>query len=109
MIEDPRKTALKMGLRQLNVSQLERVLMWEGDMCLDTHNYHEGKYCPLAIAVGLPYMMVEPTNEKVFTALEERGFKINNTKGVEGEFYTTNRLADLRIAALEVIKEKETV
>lgn len=104
--EDPRRTGLKNGLRQLSNEQLQRVLNYAGEMVLDTFNYHEGKFCPLAVAVGLPEAMQEPTDEKVRDALLAMGYKVFNTRGIVGEFYTTDRYRDLLEAAHEVIEER---
>lgn len=104
--EDPRKTGLKNGLRQLTVAQLQRVIDYKGDFCLDTYNYHEGKYCPLAIGLELDRKISEPTHDKVFGFLLLLGYKVYNTRGIEGEFYTTNRAGDLLEAAKEVLQEK---
>lgn len=105
MFEDPRKTGLKSGLRQLTKEQLIRVLNYKGKMVLDSYNYENGCFCPLAIGVGLDNMK-NPTHEKVFNKLTEMGYKVYNTRGVKGEFYTTNRLEDLIEAAKEVLNEK---
>lgn len=105
MSEDPRKTALKNGLRQLTLAQLLRVRDYPGPMCVDEWNYADGKFCPLAVAVGLDESVKEPTHETVYSILALMGFKINNTRGVPGEFYTVNREYDLRIALYEVIEE----
>lgn len=104
--EDPRKTGLKKGLRQLKIEQLERVINYKGEMCLDTYNYHEGKFCPLAIGLGLDQSMEKPTHEMVHGRLLLLGFEVYNTRGIEGEFYTTNRAEDLLEAAKEVLQEK---
>lgn len=105
MVEDARKTGLKNGLRQLTEAQLRRVLEYQSEMVLDTYNYDCGKFCPLAVAVGLETMQ-NPTNEKVYTKLTEMGFKVNNTQGILGNFYTTDRSDDLLEAAHEVLAEK---
>jgi hypothetical protein len=105
--EDPRKTGLKNGLRQLSLGQLQRVLSYRGTMVLDTYNYENGNYCPLAVACGLPGVVKNPTHERVRAILELMGYKVNNTKGIEGTFYTTNRLADLIEATKEVVAEKQ--
>ena len=107
MIEDPRKTGLKNGLRQLTVEQLERVINYDGEMVLDEFNYHEGKFCPLAIALELDKTVKYPTHDKVFSILTDLGYKIYNTRGIPGEFYTNNRLEDLLEAAKEVLLEKQ--
>lgn len=105
-MEDPRKTGLKNGLRQLTVDQLRTVLNYDGEMVLDTLNYQDGKFCPLAVAIGLDKLMPEPTHEKIYDKLIELGYKVYNTRGISGNFYTSNRKADLIEATLEVIKEK---
>lgn len=106
MNEDPRKTGLKNGLRQLSAEQLQKVIDYPGEMVLDSHNYEDGKFCALAIGVGLDKTMIDPTHEKVFETLTDMGYKVYNTRGIPGEFYTTNRLADLLEAAKEILQEK---
>lgn len=102
-MEDPRKTGLKKGLRQLNRAQLLRVLNYEGEFVLDSVNYEDGKFCPLAVAVGLD-SMESPTDNKVFdTLVFKMGLSVFNTRGVKGEFYTTERRRDLLIAVREVL------
>lgn len=107
MTEDPRKTGLKNGLRQLTIEQLERVIAYPGEMVLDHCNYEDGKFCPLAIGVGLDKWGQEWTHDKVFGMLHLLGYKVYNTRGIKGEFYTTNRLEDLMAAAREVLEEKQ--
>lgn len=106
-MEDPRKTGLKNGLRQLTIPQLQRVLSYQKDMVLDSFNYQDGKFCPLAVGLSLDQTMDNPTHDKVFQILTDLGYKIYNTRGIKGSFYTTNRKEDLLEAALEVLKEKE--
>lgn len=107
VLEDPRKTGLKNGLRQLTVQEIRCVIDWPHDMVLDTYNYEDGKYCPLAVGIGLPATMENPTHEKVFSELTARGYKVYNTKGIVGTFYTNNRKKDLFEAAHEVLSEKQ--
>lgn len=105
--EDPRKAGLKHGLRQLTSKQLDRVINYPREMVLDTFNYHEGKFCPLAVGLGLDETLRDPTNERVTEALTLLGYSIYNTRGIAGEFYQhPRRLEDLRIAAREVKQEK---
>jgi hypothetical protein len=106
MIEDPRKTGLKNGLRQLASDQIQKVLNYSGEMVLDTYNYQDGKFCALAIALDLDKTIEEPTQEKVYDKLIEMGYKVYNTKGIEGDFHKENRLEDLKVAAREVLEEK---
>lgn len=105
--EDPRKTGLKNGLRQLTIEQLERVITYKGEMVLDSVNYEDGKFCPLAVGVGLDTWGREWSHETVFGTLHLLGYKVYNTRGIKGEFYTSNRLEDLLAAAREVLQEKK--
>lgn len=104
--EDPRKTGLKNGLRQLTAEQIQRVIDYPNEMVLDSYNYEDGKFCALAVALELDKTMIAPTHDKVFETLTSMGYKVYNTRGIPGEFYTTNRLADLLEAAKEVLQEK---
>lgn len=105
--EDPRKTGLKDGLRQLTFEQLQRVINYPGEMVLDSYNYQNGNFCPLAIGLELDKKIIAPTHDKVFRALTTLGYKVYNTRGIPGDFYTTNRLEDLLEAAKEVLEEKQ--
>ena len=105
-IEDPRKTGLKNGLRQLNIEQLKRVIEYPGEMILDELNYQDGKFCPLAIALQLDEKILNPSHNLVYEELVKLGYKVYNTRGIEGKFYTDNRKEDLLIAAKEVLQEK---
>lgn len=104
--EDPRKTGLKNGLRQLNVRQLKRVMEYQGEMVLDEHNYQDGKFCPLAVALGLDKTMENPSHDRVFQTLTDLGYDVYNTRGIVGKFYTDHRKEDLLEAAQEVLEEK---
>lgn len=104
--EDLRKIGLKNGLRQLTIQQLQRVIEYSKDMVLDSYNYQNGKFCPLAIALDLDKIVMQPTHEKIFSILTNMGYKVYNTRGIEGTFYTTNRKEDLLQAAKEVLQEK---
>lgn len=106
-MEDPRKTGLKNGLRQLTIPQLKRVLTYQKEMVLDSFNYENGKFCPLAVGLSLDEIISDPTHEKVFQVLTDLGYTIYNTRGITGSFYTTNRKEDLLEAAKEVLQEKE--
>jgi hypothetical protein len=105
--EDPRKIGLKNGLRQLTIEQLERVINYKGEMVLDSFNYEDGKFCPLAVGVGLDQWDRKWSHETVFGMLHLLGYKVYNTRGIAGEFYTSNRLEDLMAAAREVLEEKQ--
>lgn len=104
--EDPRKTGLKNGLRQLNIRQLQRVINYQGEMVLDECNYQDGKFCPLGIALGLDKILTDPTHDKVFQTLTDLGYDVYNTRGIVGNFYTDHRKEDLLQTAQEVLQEK---
>lgn len=107
--EDRRKTGLKTGIRQLSSKQIIRTLeVPEGQMALDHGNFVGGCYCPLAIGVGLDKCEwhTKPTNDSVSAVLHIMGFKVNNTRGIPGNFYRDNRLNDYRTAAKEVLRER---
>lgn len=106
MTEDPRKTGLKNGLRQLTLDQLKTVLDWPHSMVLDSFNYEDGKFCPLAVGIGLPATMLNPSHDKVYNELVSHGYVVYNTRGIMGDFYTTNRHDDLIEASREVLLEK---
>lgn len=106
MSEDPRKSGLKRGLRQLTTEQLQRVIDYPGEMVLDTYNYSEGKFCPLAIALELDKTIANASHDIVFKTIDDMGYKIYNTRGIQGEFYTTNRKEDLLEAVREVLEDK---
>lgn len=109
MTEDPRKTGLKNGLRQLNSKQLERVINYPNEMILDEFNYKDGLFCPLAIGLELDEKLLQPTHDKVFKTLTALGYSVYNTRGIEGKFYTTNRKEDLLEAAKEVLEEQKLI
>ncbi len=108
MTEDPRKIGLKNGLRQLTAEQLQRVIDYPDEMVLDTFNYQDGKFCPLAVALELDKTMENPSHDAVFQHLTSLGYTVYNTRGIVGEFYTTHRKEDLLEAAQEVLQEKLT-
>lgn len=101
-IDDPRKAGLRRGLSQLTNEQIIQALAVP-NVVVDTWNYHEGNFCPLACGVGLHRTMTDPTHEKVLEDLERRGFKVNNTRGIKGNFYTTDRDRDWRLLGHEII------
>jgi hypothetical protein len=108
--EDPRKTGLKNGLRQLTSAQIRRVLDYPIEkMALDDGNYIDGKFCPLAIALGIDETMKNPSDDRVHAVLTLLGYRVNNTRNVYGTFYTTDRGHDLHLAAMEVLRERDLI
>lgn len=104
--KDPRKTELKKDLRQLNIRQLKRIINYPGEMVLEEDNYQDGKFCPLAVALGLDRTLENPSNDKVSLTLTDLGYEVNYIKGVVGKFYTDHRKEDLLETAQEVLEEK---
>ena len=102
---DPRKAGLRRGLSQLTNEQLVKAL-GVPNVVVDTFNFCDGNFCPLAVGAGLHETMVDPTHEKVLAELERRGFKVNNTKGLKGTFYTNDRDRDWRLLSHEIILER---
>ena len=102
--EDPRKTGLKNGLRQLTKPQLQKVIDYKEEMVFDSFNYCDGKFCALAVGVGLE-KMENPSHSKVYDKLIDMGYSVYNTRGIIGDFYTNNRKEDLLLAAKEVLNE----
>ncbi len=64
-------------------------------LCLDTYNYDDGKYCPLAIAMNLHETISEPTDDKIKNEISKRFMPVNIIAGVEGEFFRNNRKEDI--------------
>lgn len=94
----------------MTADQLRRVLDYEGELCLDEQNHRDGKWCPLAVGLGLDRIWGPergPSHESVYVVLTTLGYRIGQTRGVAGEFYTTDRAGDLRRAVKEVLEEYE--
>lgn len=51
-------------------------------------------------------MISNPTNENVRDKILELGYDLNSMKGVAGNYYTNNRLEDLKKLSLEIISER---
>ena len=58
-------------------------------VCYDEFNYdiQTGKFCPIAILLGLDRMMENPTNESVGERIRANFDPMNAMKGVPGQFY----------------------
>lgn len=93
---DARYRAVWDRLSKLTEEQLQLIIDNIDRVCFDTFNYDEKHktFCPLAIAHGLDALH-EPTDAWVSEILSLYYQPVNILKGVPGEFYTTNRRADL--------------
>lgn len=91
---DPRFVALYDQLSRLAPEQLLRIRANRDQLVLDDCNYDEqsGKFCPLAIAL---YINRAKDDQDCADQIRALGFEPRNLKGVVGEFFTTDRLADL--------------
>lgn len=115
---DPRKKLMLDSLRRLKVAELQRILVacqtgliLVDDCLCKPHPTAKDVmlFCPIAVAVDLPNIMREPTNEKVTQVLELLGVPPLGFSGVYGTFYSGDSLErthDLITATLEVINEK---
>lgn len=112
---DPRRQALKRGLEQLSDHQLQRLrdhIAFGLPLCLDGGNYDQQRaaFCPLGVAVGLDAVEWGPETElrsdTVRAVLTILGYTVSNTRGVEGQFYQYNRLADLKALVYDILTER---
>lgn len=51
-------------------------------------------------------MIEDPSNESVRGYIVNLGYDLNPMKGIEGQFYTDNRLSDLHELCREIINER---
>jgi hypothetical protein len=94
---DRRHEVMKDRFQSLSKKEIKTILDNIDIVCFDTYNYSEldKKYCPIAIAMNLHNILDNPTDYAVTNAISNRFMPVNILKGVEGEFYTTNRKNDL--------------
>lgn len=119
--DDPRYTALRKGLEQLNRYQLtvlaEHVASGN-PVVVDGCNYDptRGTWCPLAVALDVPGVLrrdgiVVTTDEDAkrhIVSIGTRtnpGFGLNPMRGIVGRFFTRSRRSDLLQACREVLDE----
>lgn len=119
---DLRREAIKNSLQQLKTEQLLRLLekiRIDGDSILCDNGWyapHENKWCAKAVALGVDKLGIQcKTNEEARALIQGVGeayslagkeFLLNSTSGIAGQFYTTNRLGDLKEICLEIINER---
>ena len=108
---DIRFVAMKRGLNQLKTEHIEKILAHldsNGRMCVDNFNYDASNdsWCPLAIGIGVPELVearriTNLTNETAKPLIQEIGvsklgkFSLNPLKGIKGDYFRGNRVADL--------------
>lgn len=104
---DARQEGLRAGLEQLTTEQLLRVFHYPKPMAVDHGNYVDGHYCPLAVGLGLHELMQgDVTCDRVHAVMTMMGYKVNNTRGKEGMFYTDARERDLLTMILQILRER---
>jgi hypothetical protein len=54
----------------------------------------------------VPEILEDLNNEKVRDFILELGYDLNPMKGIDGDFYTINRLKDLHELCREIIKDR---
>lgn len=101
---DPRYLLLRDRLNALTTEQLQRLAHYQEEMVVDDVNYDGQRFCPLAVAFDLPNEFKgkrKVTDKLVRARIQELGekqipgFQISPTKGVSGNFYTSDRRRDL--------------
>lgn len=98
---DARELALRARLGILTTEELERIKNYSGRLVLDTYCFDGEGFCPLAIAFNLHNTLENPTEGTVRAKILELGskrvpnFTVSATKGIEGEFFTIDRLRDM--------------
>lgn len=109
-MNDLRYQLMRERLNTLADSQLQEIIDKIDIILFDEYNYHEGKFCPMGIALGCHLnFWGKPTNEWVRSQIGEYYKPANMLKGVPGEFYHGNdaeRKRDLLALCREIIKSR---
>lgn len=102
---DNRYKVFKERLSALTREEIQRIIDNIELVCLDTFNYDvtSGKFCPLAIGMNLHKTIDTPSDINVAFEISKRFNPVNALKGVQGQFYTTNRKEDLLNVCKEVL------
>lgn len=107
-MNDRRYIAMKDRFRALTRDELLTILVHIDDLVLfDNFNFHEGKFCPIAVAMGC-FRQENPTQESVQQEISTRFFPVNILRGVPGDFYhgdDDSRKQDLVSLIHEILNE----
>lgn len=117
MKNDPRYIAMYDGLNQLNDKQLSRLIDYPMSLfVLDDCNHDEktGKYCPLAVALGIAgfYKAIHWTTmtngycQDLMRIVGGPDFVFNQLKETPGEFFRDNRRDDLACVLNDVLNKR---
>jgi hypothetical protein len=111
---DPRYLAIYYGLSQLTDMQLRRLMDYpKCRLILDELNYSQEtmSYCPLAVALGIPFLEVPAmTNEVCVELMRLIGgphFLFNQLKNIKGEFFRGHRLEDFLLVFNDVLRDRK--
>jgi hypothetical protein len=107
-MNDQRYTAIYQRLSELTSYEIQQILNDIDFVLFDTYNSHEGKHCPLGVALGLHKLNL--TDEQAKEVLSQRFEPLNILKDVPGEFYhgtDEERKRDLIRICQEILSERE--
>lgn len=108
-MKDLRYRVMRERLETLNAEQLRSIVDNIGIVLFDTHNYHDGKFCPMAVGLGCHKLEGKITEARVQSRIAESYLPINILKGVSGEFYhgsDDERKADLLLLCKQILDER---
>ena len=107
-MSDRRYLLIKERLCKLTRVEIQRILDNVELLCTDTLNFDVEKqtYCPLALGMNLHETVKSPTDESIKQQIAKRFFPVNIIKGVEGDFYTKNRKADIINVCKEILNDE---
>lgn len=110
-MNDKRYLACRERIESLSTKEIKRIVDNKDILLWDTFNYNplEGKFCPIAVAMDLHNIIENPTDDSVKEEISKRFYPSNIFKGVEGEFYTTNREEDMMNLCKNILKSRENV
>jgi hypothetical protein len=105
---DDRYRAIRRRLEKLTTVELFRIIDNTDKICLDTFNFdrREKTYCPLALALNLHNTVSNPTDETITNEISKRFWPVNVLKGLDGEFYRNDRLKDILLLTLAIIRSR---
>ena len=106
MSADLRYHKMKSRLVLLSKPEVQAIVDNIDKVIFDDCNYRDGKFCPIAIALGAHMLDVHWTDESVKDFIAEWFYPVNILHGVPGEFYHGNdeeRKRDLLLLCEEVL------
>jgi hypothetical protein len=111
-MHDERFASIYSRLILLSDAQLQRIIDCD-NLCTDTYNYDDGEksFCPIAVAFDIPrilrYNGVEPTQDLVLQMIREvKNFQFGTVKGIPGQFYTNDRVSDIKRLCQQIIDDR---